>query len=176
MLLVRFIAKIIIMEWINVLAILLSPVIAVGVTLWYQKRAEIRTIKKDIFFTLMKNRNSIYIPVDYVQALNSIDFVFHDDEIVKSLWASLYDNYNSKSPDLQQRARLQIDLLTAIASHLGYSNLTQMQINKYYTPQIHGEEIERSKAISDELLRVLKASESLASKQPSDSVNKIIDI
>lgn len=151
-------------DWIGIAAILLSPVIAVLVTLWYQNRAEKRTMKKDIFFTLMKNRNSIYIPYDYVQALNSIDFVFHDSNTIKNLWASLYDNYNSQTPDLNQRVRLQIDLLSAIASHLGYANLTQMQINKYYTPQLHGDEMERNKLVSDEFLRVLKASENFGVK------------
>jgi hypothetical protein len=147
-------------DLINLLAILLSPVIAVVVTLWYQSRTENRNIKKNIFFALMKNRNSLYIPVEYVEALNSIDYVFQDSEKIKNLWASLYDNYNSKNPDTQQRARLQIDLLSAIASHLGYQNLTQMQINKYYTPQLHADEVTRTNEVLTELLRVLKSSES----------------
>jgi hypothetical protein len=163
------------MEWINVLAILFSPVIAVGVTLWYQKRSEIIKTKKDIFFTLMKNRNSIHIPNEWVQALNSIDFIFDDDEKIKNIWAALYDNYNSKNPDFAQRIRLQIDLLSAIASHLGYRNLTQTQIDKYYTPQLHGDQAVRQQEISDELLRVLKATENYGTPRREEG-NKTIDI
>jgi len=146
-------------DWINLAAILFSPIIAVAVTLWYQDRKDKRQVKKDIFFALMRNRNSIFIPKEYVDALNSIDYIFQDDEKVKDFWAQLYNNYNSKNPDLQQRIHLQIELLSEIAKHLGYSKLTQMQIDKYYTPQLHGDEADRNKQVSDELLRVLKASE-----------------
>lgn len=50
-------------DYINICAILLSPVIAVCITLWYQNRAERMKTKKDIFFTLMKNRTSRYVRV-----------------------------------------------------------------------------------------------------------------
>ncbi|HEY2581637.1 MAG TPA: DUF6680 family protein [Mucilaginibacter sp.] len=164
------------MEIINVLAILFSPLIAVGVTLWYQKRSEIIRTKKDIFFTIMKNRNSIYVPNDYVQALNSIDFIFNDDEKIKNLWAEYYANLNSKNPDFAARGHLYIDLLSAIASHLGYSNLTQTQIDKYYTPQLHGDEVAMNGEIRAELLRVLKASENYGMPRKDGDDKKTIEI
>jgi len=160
------------MEIVNVMAILFSPLIAVGVTLWYQKRSEIIKTKKDIFFTLMKYRNSIKIPDEWANALNCIDFIFDDDETVKNLWSQLYDNLNTFPPNLEQRNRLQVDLLSQIARHLNYQNLTQMQIAKYYTPQLHGDQAFRQQEISDELLRILKASEHYGAPRIVDDSRK----
>ena len=128
-------------DWINVAAILLSPVIAVLVTLWYQSRKEKRDIKLDIFFTLMENRASLSISDEFVKAINSIDFVFDGDN----------------DPAIQ--GHLYIDLLSAIATHLGYRSLRQTEIDRYYIPQSHGNDAERQREVSDELLRLLKASE-----------------
>lgn len=44
-------------------------------TLWYQRYTEKRKVKIDLFLNLMKNRQSVFIPLDHVQALNSIDVV-----------------------------------------------------------------------------------------------------
>jgi len=65
-------------------------------------------------------------------------------------------------------------LLSRIAKHLGYENLTQMQINKYYTPQLNGDELIRQQEVSDELLRVLKASQNFGTTREDNDQNKVI--
>lgn len=146
-------------DWINVAAILLSPVIAVLVTLWYQSRKEKRDIKLDIFFTLMENRASLSISDEFVKAINSIDFVFDGDNDIKQGWTAYYNSLSSKNPDPAIQGHLYIDLLSAIATHLGYRSLRQTEIDRYYIPQSHGNDAERQREVSDELLRLLKASE-----------------
>lgn len=147
------------MEWVNIVAIILSPVIAVCITLWYQNTSEKKKVKRDIFMLIMKNRNSLYLSQEYIQALNSIDIIFYDDSQIREAWAEYYANLNSKNPDFSVRARLYTDLLSQIATHCGYENLKQNQIDKYYTPQGHVDELVRQHEISDELLRTLKSTE-----------------
>ncbi|MEO8886584.1 MAG: DUF6680 family protein [Mucilaginibacter sp.] len=146
-------------DWINILAILISPVFAVCITLWYQNRAEKLKTKRSVFFTLMKYRNSIHIPNEYVEALNSIDVVFHKQQNIVNLWAEYYDNLCSDNPNISKRGHLKIDLLAAIAKHLGYERLKQTQIDRYYEPILYQNQQNRQQEISDELLRTLKASE-----------------
>jgi len=153
------------MEWINVFAILLSPVIAVSITLWYQNRSEKRKTKRELFFTLMKHRNSIHIPPEYVEALNKIDVVFYNQEKIITLWVQYFDNLSSANPNLSKRGHLHIDLLSAIAKHLGYENLKQTQIDRYYEPQLYQNQLLRQQEISDELLRTLKNSENYGTER-----------
>ncbi len=158
-------------DWITIAAILLSPVFAVSITLWYQKRANKKDIKEDIFFTLMENRSAFYISQETVQALNSIDFVFQDDEKIINLWSAYYDSLNPLNHDPVKSSRLYIDLLSVIASHLGYKKLTQMQIDKFYTPQMHIDQVEQYRNMSEEFSRVLKASDNFGIK-PRKSMAK----
>lgn len=159
-------------DYINIAAILLSPVIAVCITLWYQNRVEKLKTKKEVFFVLMKNRKMLQIPIEYVAALNSIEVVFHGQKQVISLWEQYYDNLNSINPDLVKRGHLQLDLLAAIAKHLGYDSLKQTQIDRYYEPQLYHNQQARNQEISDELLRTLKASEHYGAPR-RESGNKI---
>jgi hypothetical protein len=158
------------MQWINIVAILISPMFAVCITLWYQNRAEKIKTKKRVFFVLMKHRNSIHIPPEYVEALNSIDVVFHNQQEIINLWVRYYDSLSNPNPNVQQRGHLHIDLLSAIAKHLGYENLKQTQIDRYYEPQLYQNQLARQQEISDELLRTLKASEHYGAPRKADTV------
>jgi len=156
------------MEWINVLAILLSPLIAVMITLWYQNRSEKIKAKKTLFLTLMKHRQSINIPLEYVESLNTIDVVFQDNQLVIDLWAQYYDSLSSETPNLVQQGHLKIDLLAAMAKDLNYDSLKQTQIDRYYEPRLYHNQIERQQQISDELLRTLKNSEHYGAARITD--------
>jgi hypothetical protein len=43
----------------NIIAVIIGPVIAVIITLWYQRRKERRDIKQRAFLVLMAHRRSI---------------------------------------------------------------------------------------------------------------------
>jgi hypothetical protein len=151
-------------DWINVAAILLSPAFAVTITLWYQRRADKRNVKEDIFFILMENRSSLHIAQETVQALNSIDFAFQDDQRVINIWSAYYDSLSPVNHDPIKSNRLYIELLSIIALHLGYKKLTQMQIDKFYTPQMHIDQVENFNKINKEFSRVLEASDSFGTQ------------
>ena len=120
----------------------------------------------------MKYRRSINIPLEYVEALNSIDVVFQNQKEITGLWAQYCDNLHSKQADLEKRGHLQIDLLSAIAKHLGYERLKQTQIDRYYEPQLYQSQQARQQEISDELLRTLKASENYGTPRKEDDSKK----
>ena len=76
---------------VNIIAVLVSPILAVYVTQRLQDRAEKRKDKIQIFKTLMTAR--VYgWTVDSVHSLNVIDIVFVDDQNVRNAWKS-YMNY-----------------------------------------------------------------------------------
>jgi len=152
------------MEIINIVAIIISPLIAVSITFWNQRRVDKKDIKEGVFFTLMENRSNLYISLETVQALHSIDVVFQDDKQVIKLWSDYFDSLSPISFDEDKNKRLWLDLLAAMAKNLGYKNLTQVQISKVYTPQMFYDQVERYQKLTDNLGTVAEASGNLKTK------------
>jgi hypothetical protein len=152
------------MEIINIVAIIISPLIAVSITFWNQRRVEKKDVKEGVFFTLMENRSNLYISLETVQALHSIDVVFQDDEKVIKLWSDYFDSLSSVGFDEEKNKRLWLDLLAAMAKNLGYKNLTQVQISKVYTPQMYFDQVERYQKMTDNLEKVVEASGKVRTK------------
>lgn len=50
-----------------------------------------------------------------------------------------------------------LELLSAIAGHLGYKKLQQTDIDKFYSPQAHVDQLVVNYEMQRELLRVLKS-------------------
>jgi hypothetical protein len=147
---------------VNVIALLLSPVLAVGVTLWYQHTKERRDAKVQILNTLMQTRHQSLPTDERVRALNMIDVVFRDSTEVRSLWHQYFDmlaNDGLNNPlGYSQRNKKYLELLAEMARDVGYGRtLTHLDIDRVYTPIGLGKYNERSEAMADEFLRVLKA-------------------
>jgi len=149
-------------EAILALAALLGPIAAVVITLWHQGRKEKRDQKFRLFMTLMAHRRSNPPPSEWVGALNLIDAVFADKPKVLSAWRSLYDCLNAKPWDDQRYQHTSLDLLSEIAKALGYKEMKQTDIDKFYSPMAHGEAFALTTKLQTELLRVLEATERLA--------------
>lgn len=154
------------LEIITVLAILLSPVIAVGVTLWYQHRKERRDLKRWALSTLLATRHSA-LTDEAVRALNLIDLIFANSSKVRSLWHEYYDMLSNKGLDnplgYGQRERKKLELITQMANELGYSKeISHLDVDRVYYPTGLGNQNRRAEEISDELLRVLKGTQGFA--------------
>jgi hypothetical protein len=150
------------MTIVSILAILLSPLIAVGVTVWLQNRKERRDQKRWILGTLVATRHT---PVndEVVRALNMIDVVFHDSPAVRRLWREYYDMLSNPSldnrPGYQQRQVKNLEMITAMAREVGYGKtITHLDADRVYYPVGLGKQADQQQAISDELLRVLRGS------------------
>jgi hypothetical protein len=143
--------------FLNLLAIILGPVTAVCITLWVQSRSIKKTAKRQLFTSLIAERKGIVISREVANALNTIDVVFSDNPKVVELWHKYY-SLLSQQPS-EERAHTWLELLSAIATDLGYSNLKQVDLDKFYTPQSHADWYEFEKEIRGEWLRVLKNTE-----------------
>ena len=149
-----------IQSWLTGLAIFLGPLAGVLFTLWFQARRERRDAKLHLFLALMTERKSILVSKEVAKALNQIDVVYAGNLKVKALWHKYY-GLLSQQPG-EERAHTWLDLLAAMAEDLHYKGLSQVDLDKFYIPQGHVDEVEHQRKIGKELLRVLEASERLA--------------
>ena len=96
------------------------------------------TVKRELFLTLFAYRGS---PVHYefVNSLNKIDIVFQDEHLVLNAWAKYYDSLGQKNITNQEEvwSILRVDLLSEMATSLGYKKLKQVDIMKNYYPVGH---------------------------------------
>lgn len=159
----------------TLIALVLGPVTAVLITLWHQDRAAKRGAKERLFISLMAHRKSIPPNYEWVNSLNLIDVVYADHPKVVSLWHELYDILVQIPLNEQRRVHKFLELVSAIASVLGYKNLTQTDIDKFYSPEAHGLILGTQWGVQTELLRVLKNTHSLSGAQPISEAPAVIE-
>jgi hypothetical protein len=147
-------------EWINLAAIVVGPIVAVILTLWWQQRKERRDAKHRLFLTLMAHRKANPPTPEWVNALNIIDVVFFDTPQAVELWHRYYEALCNPPPNQNYQAREHVYLLmlSAMARELGYRKLEQTDIDKFYAPQAHFDQALMNHQIQTEFLRVLKSS------------------
>lgn len=157
------------MQALSIVAVLMSPVVAVLVTLWHQHRKERRDSKRWILTTLLAMRHSPIMD-ESVRALNLIDIVFHDSRSVRTLWREYFDMLNNEGLNNPSgwtlRQKKHLEMITEMAHALGYGKeITHLDVDRVYYPVGLGEQAKRGQQISDELLRVLKGTQGLAVAQ-----------
>ena len=133
-------------DWLVVLSTLLSPLIAVQVTEYLNRRRQSRDEQMRMFRTLMATRAST-LAVAHVQALNSIDVIFNGraapQEAVRRQWKQYLDHLNDKSYPREhwetRRKELLVELLDTMGKHLGFNfDKTHLKNQSYY-PQGYGD-------------------------------------
>ncbi len=122
----------------NVIAIIIAPIVSVKIAQSLQDRAKKRQDKMEIFKTLMTSR--IYgWTTQSVNALNSIDIIFSDDETVRKQWKAYYDKLcveNPTSIDLNKIKIEQDKLLEEMSKLLGYKDKISWEtIQNPYIPK-----------------------------------------
>jgi len=151
-------------ETASVIGLIAGPVLAVLITLWHQERTQKRQAKLQLFLTLMAHRKSVAPPLDRTNALNLIDVVYAGDSKVVALWHRLYELLCQKPEgvDVEAKNHTNLDLLSEMAKVLGYKNLQQTDIDKFYVPQDVGDNAQMQVNLAKELLRVLKSTQSFS--------------
>jgi hypothetical protein len=139
-------------DWLFIFSTLLSPLIAVQVTEYLDRRRQSRDEQMRMFRTLMATRAST-LDVAHVQALNSIDVIFNGSaapqEAVRRQWKQYLDHLNDKNYPKEhwetRRKELLVDLLDTMGKHLGFNfDKTHLKNQSYY-PQGYGDlEVEQS--------------------------------
>lgn len=151
------------MEWLMILATVLSPFFAVQATIVLGRRKEKRDRRLATFHTLMVTRGTGQLTPEHVRALNTIDMEFHGDKRAMRIieaWRVYRDHLHL--PPVRSEAEAAVwhatrdsllcDLLDAMAKYLGYRDLDKSLIRKgAYVPQHYGD-LEAQAAESRRLL------------------------
>lgn len=155
-------------EILTLIAIFLSPIVAVGITLWYNHRKDKRQQKMNLFLTLLATRKTFPIPPKFVDGLNTIDVVFHNDKKVISAWKELFAAYYTEPFQAQVADRKLLDLLDEMAKSLDYKNIKQTDFDAFYKPKLFLNQRAFQETLNQELLRVLKNSDSFGNPTQQD--------
>lgn len=145
--------------WVTGIAIFLGPLFGVIFTFWFQSRQEKKKEKYNLLLTLLGERKTLLISQQKAAALNTIDIIFQDNKAIVDLWHKYYSEL-SVQPS-REREHAWLNLLSAMAEDVGYANLKQTDLDKFYIPQAHADSIELQNETQKELLRVLKNSQSV---------------
>ena len=122
-------------DWISILAILASPLIAVGVTLLVEKRRQKRRDKLELFKTMMTQRG-FSASYAWVDAINSLSVVFADNQSVISAVNDFMRIVNTQPFNNEEYENKKIKLLEKIAVSLGYKKYIDWeQLRNAYYPQ-----------------------------------------
>ena len=113
-----------------------SPIEAVKIGRKLNEEQEKRKAKMDLFLTLFAQRGT---PVrqDFIDNLNKISVVFYDVQKVLDAWKEYLAGL-SNSAIINQNDKiknLRTNLLSQMASHLGYGNILQTEIQEPYYPE-----------------------------------------
>ncbi len=134
-------------DFLNLIAILTAPIVAVLIGQHLQNKAEKRKDKLEIFKSLMITRYGWSL--ESVRSLNTIDIVFDDDKMVRTRWKEYYDRLCVENPsetELKKIKTSQDKLLEAMAISLGYKDkITWENIQNPYVPKgmIEAEQLQR---------------------------------
>lgn len=145
----------------QIISVVLIPFIMWGVGIKYQNRKAKKDAQLSLFLTLMANRKSSPVTKEWVDALNTIDVVFQDNRKVRQAWREYLDSLNERSPDFDNNNSFRLDLLSEMAISLGYKNLKQTEIDRFYLPKCFDNDYKIKEAILQELLRILQNSSNI---------------
>jgi len=149
----------IIIGTISVIAILISPLIAVQVTKYLDKKKEDKKHQMELFRILMGQRGLIPRTDEYLIALNQIDVIFHNFKPVRKAYAELYKVTKPNHPEISDSGAYLIILLKEMANVLNYSNFRDLDIDKYYSTQSRADSQNLLVSYYQEFHRVLGNSE-----------------
>jgi hypothetical protein len=156
--------------WVTSAAIFIGPLAGVLFTLWFQSSKDKIEAKRRLFLTLIAERKALTISPQLAQALNTIDVVFADSNAVKELWHKYYALLSQ--PPGQERDHTWIELLDAMSRELRYNKLRQTDLDKFYIPQAHVDDLEFQRKIGHQWSRVLENTERFL-VVPRDSEEKL---
>lgn len=154
--------------WVTGLAIFLGPLAGVLFTLWFQSRKDKKDQKQRLFLILMAHRKSNPPTFDLVNSLNLVDVVFADSRQVVTLWHQYYDLLCQTPVNWHLAEAKYLDLLSEMAKVLGYNDLSQTDISRFYSPVAHGNQAQLSLETQLELLRILKGTGRFVVEQRND--------
>ena len=127
------------MDYINLAAIIIIPIVAVVIGQFLQNRSEKRKDKMRVFTHLMSYRALGYVDINSVNILNSVPIIFYNDEEVIRSYSAYTKSLNIKPEDAQQKQKEIEDnktkMLIAMSKALGYKKIDWETIQNPYIPK-----------------------------------------
>ncbi len=121
-------------DWMSIIAIITSPLIAVWVTMKVEMHRQQRREQMELFKTLMSQRG-LATSYEWLNAINSISVIFHDKkEVLTALECFLDAAKVSGTDNLTDFENKRIKLLEVMANSLNYTNIDWEQIRGAYVP------------------------------------------
>lgn len=154
----------VILSIVQIVSVAIVPLVVWYIGVKYQDRKAKKAAQLNLFLTLMANRKKNPISEEWVDALNTIDVVFQENKKVRVAWKEYLDSLNQKSAHFDSQNSYKLDLLSEMAESLGYKQLKQTEIDRFYSPVYFGSQLTRQDILINEQLRVL-----MRSKSSSDS-------
>lgn len=128
-----------VLDIINIIAIIVIPIFAVLIGQWLQNRSEKRKDKVRVFSHLMSYRAIGYVDQQSVNILNLIPIVFNDDKNVIEKYNIYLKSLNIKTEDFPHKQKEiennKTKMLEEMAKNLGYKNINWEIIQNPYLPQ-----------------------------------------
>lgn len=156
----------------SIIAMLVSPLIAVQVTKYLDQKKEEKKRQEEIFRILMGQRGLSPRTDEYLIALNQIDVVFHNSESVRQAYAELYKVTKPNHPEISDSGVYLIVLLQKMAEYLKYDKFRDLDIDKYYSTQSRADSQNLLSAYYREFYRVLSSSEHFGMKSKNEKKKK----
>jgi len=156
-------------NWLELLAILVSPLVAIQVSVYLANRKERRERQLAVFRTLMATRAS-KLAKEHVQALNTIDIEFYGTDkqakAVLNAWKAYLDHLNQGGDGSVEiwhtrNADLFVELLHEMSVNLGYDfDKTTIRRMSYF-PRGYGDADTDSWIIRKGLVSLMKGERAL---------------
>ena len=162
----------IIIQIVNIAALVIIPIISVWIAHHLQIRSAKRKDKMDAFKVLMTSRIYGWTPAS-VDALNTIDVVFVDDQNVRNAWADLNKKYHIERPsdeDVKSIEKTHLQLLQEMANSLGYKGKISWEtVQEPYMPNGMVMQIEQQKRNQQLYFDALSGVENMIMKAGSNN-------
>ena len=129
-----------------IISALISGIFATIITLFWQNYTQKKTIKNNIFNTLMAYRFKLS-EYESVKALNSIQVIFYKHESVLQAWKNFKQETDRIPPDNKRIEDAYIKLLEEVGKACGYRNIKWDEIKDYYYPQFLADEIDENQRL-----------------------------
>ena len=143
----------------EIISITLIPFILWFVGVKFQDRKSKQDAKLTLFSKLMANRKATPNK-EWADSLNLIDIIYQDDKKVRLAWLNYFNSLHPKSPHADNANAFLLDLLSEMGNSLGYKDLKQTEIDRFYSPKYFGRVESSQEILLQETIRVLNRSKS----------------
>lgn len=158
---------------VTIIALIVGPALAVGITLLAQYLGNIRNQRLWVFQTLMAYRSDQF-NAERIKALALIDVFYRKVPAVLAKWREYYDALNDpKCKDnpgaFEAWRRKQNEMLAEMAQALGYGrDIKYGEIDRVYAPIFFANNALMAQKSATEWLRILEHSENMGTPRKSD--------